>query len=154
MEFKPEIGADYWAIQSWFTVGICLSLVLVVPICFQEIQKLRYFALIGIGAVSVFIVCVIYNFFKEMADRNWEFPMGLHPFVKDDPFKAIASIPNILLAFLYQMNFFPIYKGIRHGSDAKMVKASWISGIACYFIYICMGFLGYLTYGDNPERPL
>jgi amino acid permease len=46
------------------------------------------------------------------------------------------------------MNFFPIYKGMKNASDKKMLNASLIGTLACYFIYVTVGVLGYLTYGD------
>jgi amino acid permease len=36
-----------------------------------------------------------------------------------DWFKAAAAVPNILLALSYQMNFFPIFKGMRKASDSS-----------------------------------
>lgn len=62
-------------------------------------------------------------------------------------------VPNILLAFLYQMNFFPIYKGMKEGSDKRMTNASWVASLACYFIYMSVAFLGYITYGSISVDP-
>jgi amino acid permease len=35
-----------------------------------------------------------------------------------------------------------------------MTNASWIASIACYAVYITVAFLGYLTYGNDPLRPM
>lgn len=131
-------------------MAICLGVCLIPLIVVQKIQKLRFLALLGISAISAFVVMVVYNFFKESSDRGWDFSgLNLTAFPpSDEPFEAIAAIPNILLAFLYQMNFFPIYKGMKNSSDKKMTNASWVGCIACYFIYGCVAFLGYLTYGS------
>lgn len=108
-------------------------------------------ALVGISSILTFVILVIYNFFKESIDRDWNFSsLNLIAFPDPhEPFEAIAAIPNILLAFLYQMNFFPIYKGMKNGSDKRIINASWIACIACYVFYGCVAFLGYFTYGDQ-----
>jgi amino acid permease len=149
-EFNPEIVEDPWFIRPWFTVAVCLGICLIPLIIVKKIEKLRFMALIGISAILTFVVLVVYNFFKESSDRDWDFSgLGLTAFPpSDEPFEAIAAIPNILLAFLYQMNFFPIYKGMKNSSDRKMLNASWTGCISCFFIYSSVSFLGYLTYGN------
>ncbi len=37
---------------------------------------------------------------------------------------------------------------MKNASDKKMLNASLIGTLACYFIYVTVGVLGYLTYGD------
>jgi amino acid permease len=115
----------------------------------EKIQKLRFLALIGVSAISLFVVSVVYNFFKKTS--GWNLPDTLHAFPTENPLKAIASIPNILLAFLYQMNFFPIFKGMKNASDKRMTTASWVASGACYIIYVSVAFLGYMTYGNNSD---
>ena len=58
-------------------------------------------------------------------------------------------IPNLMLALAYQMNFFPIFKGMKDSRDDKMKRAS-ISGIvACSFFYLIVGNMGYCLYGTH-----
>ena len=102
--------------------------------------------MIGITAISCFIVSLIVNFSKRYIDKG-ELPgvdINLFPV---NAFDAISSIPNILLAFLYQMNFFPIYKGLEGSTDKKMLNSSLIGTVACFLIYSTTGLLGYLSYG-------
>ena len=48
-----------------------------------------------------------------------------------------------MLALNYQVNIFPIYKGMRNVSDRKFMWAS-LTGIGfCVFSYILVGILGY-----------
>lgn len=140
-------------------MGICLAVLLLPFVIVEKIQRLRFLALIGISAISIFVVTVIYNFFDATARRDWTLPKDISAWPPgDEPLKAIAVVPNILLAFLYQMNFFPIYKGMKESSDKRMLNSSWVASLACYVIYMSVAFLGYLTYGAfsdgiNP-RPL
>lgn len=66
-----------------------------------------------------------------------------------NPFDAISVIPNILLAFVYQVNFFPIYKGLAGSTDKKMLNSSLIGTTLCFTIYSITGLLGYLSYGND-----
>lgn len=67
----------------------------------------------------------------------------------EDGLYAIAAVPTLLLALNYQMNFFPVYKGMKDASDRKMEKAA-LAGIAfCTCSYLLVGILGYDYVGHN-----
>ena len=64
-------------------------------------------------------------------------------------FKAAASVPNLMLALSYQVNMFPIYKGMKNVTDRKYLLSS-MTGIAfCVFSYLLVGILGYDYAGSN-----
>lgn len=54
-----------------------------------------------------------------------------------------------MLALSYQMNFFPIYKGLKNSNDSKMSKASLTGLLACSFFYILVGNMGACLYGRS-----
>lgn len=58
-------------------------------------------------------------------------------------------MPNIIFAFDYQMNFFPIYKGLRNSNDHRMNLASTIGLASCGASYLLVGVIGYSLAGDN-----
>jgi amino acid permease len=60
-----------------------------------------------------------------------------------DWFAAVASIPNLILALSYQMNFFPVYKGMRDASDKKMALAALVGTLICSASYLIVGIFGY-----------
>ncbi len=45
------------------------------------------------------------------SDHNWRCNKDVTPF-ESDFLQMAAVIPNLMLAFGYHMNFFPIFKGI------------------------------------------
>lgn len=112
----------------------------------SKIEKLKYLALLGITAISCFIVSLIINFIKLCSEKG-EIPGIEIQLFPTDGLKAISSVPNILLAFLYQMNFFPIYKGLEGATDKKMLNSSLIATISCFVVYTITGLLGYFSYG-------
>ena len=93
------------------------------------------------------MVALIINFIKITAIDSKLGP-GIRP-APEDAIKAVSSIPNILLAFLYQMNFFPIYKGLKDSTDKKMLNSSMVATVCCFLVYGTTGILGYFTYGEN-----
>ena len=137
---------DSWYLRQWFITGICLSIVMIPFVLVNKIQKLKYLALIGVGAISCYVVSLIINFIK-LTVIDGELGPNIRAF-PEDGVAAISSIPNILLAFLYQMNFFPIYKGMEGSNDNKMLNASLIATICSFVVYTTTGVLGYLTYGS------
>ena len=66
-------------------------------------------------------------------------------------FKACAAVPNLMLALSYQVNMFPIYKGMKNVTDRKYALAS-LAGLAfCVFCYLLVGILGYDYSGSKVE---
>jgi len=59
----------------------------------------------------------------------------------------MASLPTILLAFNWQFNLFPIYKGMINTGDRKMFFAIIVGYSMAAFLYIIVGTLGFATYG-------
>lgn len=66
-----------------------------------------------------------------------------------DWFKAAAAVPNIILALGYQMNIFPIFKGMKKASDSRMTVAVAVSLALCTMSYLLVGILGYNYVGNT-----
>ena len=76
-----------------------------------------------------------------------------------DWFEVATVIPNIMLALSFQMNFFPIFKGIhfmiiqglKNSNDAKMEKACLVALCSVGLCYILVGMIGSAMYGPEVE---
>jgi amino acid permease len=77
---------------------------------------------------------------------DWVIPKAMEPFPRDWV-RVSSVVPNLMLALSYQMNFFPIYKGLKNSCDDKMGKASLVAICSCGFSYLLVGMLGYALYG-------
>lgn len=72
-----------------------------------------------------------------------------------DWMKVATSVPKIMLALTFQINFFPIYKGkhfikisgLKNTNDSKMSKACLTGLSTVVFFYIIVGNVGYAMYG-------
>ena len=58
-------------------------------------------------------------------------------------------VPNFMLSLGYQMNFFPIFKGMKDARDEKMKKASITGVLACSIFYLLVGNMGYCLFGND-----
>jgi amino acid permease len=65
-----------------------------------------------------------------------------------DWFKAAAAVPNIILALGYQMNIFPIFKGMKKAGDSRMTAAIAVSLSVCT---VGANFLNFLSYDKFPK---
>lgn len=92
-----------------------LFLLLLTPVVLiRKIQGLKYLTVVGLFAILSFIILLFVDLGIKNKDRGFS-PSKTFTFVHTKGFNflnAFATVPNILLAFIYQMNFFPIYKGL------------------------------------------
>jgi amino acid permease len=100
-------------------------------------------AFIGVSGIMVFVTTFVVHYALTYSDflvTSKTRDMNMFP---DDWFKAIASIPNLLLALSFHMNFFPVYKGMRNANDRKMSLATLTGIFVCSIFYLLLGILGY-----------
>lgn len=100
---------DQFYVKEWFLI-LVLGVLEMPFTLVQKMEKLKFMAFLGVAGILCFIVCLIINFFNEMAERDWVLDQELNAFPQDW-LKVAAVTPNIMLALAYHMNFFPIYKG-------------------------------------------
>lgn len=91
-----------------------LAILLIPLLIVKSIEKLRFVSLTAILSISTFTVLAFYNFFK----RN-ESVSGFYLLIPETfNFRnAMASLPTLLLAYNWQFNLFPIYKGMEYPTD-------------------------------------
>lgn len=142
----PNITDNFY-LSSWFII-IIVGLIEFPLVLIKKIEKLRIFSFIGVTGVLVFAVGIIVLYINKKIDG---FPgMHLEPFPRDW-FAAASALANIIFAFDFQTNFFPIFKGLKDASDSKMEKACLVGLICCAVPYLMVGFLGYSLAGDGSE---
>ena len=117
---KDDSITDSWYTQEWMIV----ILVAVAEIPFtivKKIEKLKILTFIGVAGITLFVIALVINFVAEMSEpeRGWYCHPDMVPFA--DEFLEMASVvPNMMLAFAFQMNFFPIFKGLKNSSYPMM----------------------------------
>ena len=104
---------------------------------------LRFMAFIGVSGIFIFVSAFIGDYIitsKDFVRSIDTVDMDMFP---KDWLSAIASIPNLLLALSFHMNFFPVVKGMRNANDRKIKLASMAGIIVCSVFYMLLGILGY-----------
>lgn len=109
-------------------------------------------ALLGVSGIIVFVGSFLLLYVHASLDDDpGNNPAGGMQMFPKQWFSAAAAVPNILLSFGFQLNFFPIFKGMRAASDHRMTRAA-ASGMAfCAFAYLLVGILGYDYVGDHVQ---
>ncbi len=64
-------------------------------------------------------------------------------------FSAAAAVPNLLLSVGFQLNFFPVFKGMKKVSDSRMSNAVLCAMAFCIASYLLVGILGYDYVGEG-----
>lgn len=107
---------------------------------------------LGVVGIGVYVITFVAFYITKLSDYT---PGPKNPDMDLFPknwLEAIASIPNLLLALSFHMNFFPIYKGMRNSNDKKMSAATMTAIAICSVSYLLIGILGYhLVYTINAE---
>ena len=114
----------------------------------KKIEKLRVFSFLGVAGVIVFIVGIIVLYILRVVDGYELATMSAFP---EDWFAAASAMVNLCFAFNFQMNFFPIFKGLKDPSDSKMAKACFVGLIQCAIPYLTVAFLGYSLAGRDSK---
>ena len=115
-------------------------------------EKLKFTALLGVIGVCVFVVAFVVVYIIAVADSNPDNnPVGNMRTFPGNWLLAFANIPNSILALSYQMNFFPIFKGMKNPSDKRMSIAVFFALLFCMGCYLLVGILGYNYVGDGIE---
>ena len=150
--FKTAINKIYFDIKGDDDLFLMKKYMLVLILAIFEtpltlvskMEKLKYMALAGVAGICIFMIAFVVFFIVASLDDNPDNnPAGNMKAFPDHGLEAIAAVPTLLLALNYQMNFFPIYKGMKDVTDRKMEKAA-LAGISfCVFSYLLVGILGY-----------
>lgn len=134
----------------WFYI-----LIVSVPVGYlvfkEKVGALKYATFAGmISIVSFFIFLLMIYIYKLIYYKSTLPILSFKMFFPDSSLLEIISVaPNILLAFSFQHNVFPIYKALKKKTADNMIK---ISGIGVYFVFIlysAIGLIIFLMYGNN-----
>lgn len=93
---------------------MCVVAALEIPFTLvNKIEKLKILAFSGVAGISLFVLILVILFFVKMSEPkySWHCDSEMVPFGNDVMEMAIV-IPNMMLSLAYQMNFFPIFKGL------------------------------------------
>lgn len=109
-------------------------------------------AFIGVAGILVFMGTFVIHYSITAADTNTPYAKDMNTF-PEDWFGAISSIPNLILALGFQMNLFPVFKGMRRVNDGRFAKACLTGILVCSASYLLIGILGYHLVWSIEDKP-
>lgn len=142
--FKIDIHRSIFISFSLFCI--------IMPLCFiKKISSLKKFSMIALISVVYLCFMIIINAFvyKENDQKGhiyWTKPKKSY---KDINF--LTSFPISVFAFTCQHNTFSIFNELKTPTFANFSKIV-VKAMSCaLIIYLTVGTLGYITFGDNVE---
>ena len=131
-----------------------IGAIIILPFSFaKSTEKLKFASILTILSVFIFTLLTVYNFFNKF--YNSKLPLlnireVLFPaYLKINLLNSLSSFSSIFIAFTFHFNFFPIYNSLDNKTDKKMIKTCIVSLSFVAIIYLIIGILGYLSYGNN-----
>ena len=120
---------------------------LITPMMLQkDISGISKFTFLGIYSISyLFISLVILLIFKIKQNeiKPFETPML---YTNGDFFIKFKCFGGFVNAYVYQVNFFPIYLPLHPRSTKNMIKSSLLGALLGSFIYTSFGFVSFIIY--------
>ena len=146
-------GNSYW-VTNWHNhFYILIGSLIMLPFIFaKKISSLKKVAYLGVIFVFIFaILLAILLFYKTTSDKldqdiTWDC------FLPDCTFtEAFHTLPTVFIAFLFQFNAFPIYYSMKKRNMDSMMKATKIGVGYSLLMFLIVGVIGFLLYGDAIE---
>jgi amino acid permease len=154
--FEDVLGEGHSALDQFYTqpyfLVIIMALLETPPTLVSKMEKLKFMALSGVASITIFMVAFVIFFIFAVSDENPDNnPVGNMDLFPSNWFAAAAAVPNMMLSLSYQVNIFPLYKGMRNVTDKKYGLASLVGLAFCVFSYLLVGILGYAYAGSAIE---
>jgi len=143
-----DINSDHLVNQRWFWITLVLGVV-ISPLCFlKRLDSLKFTSVIALISVG-YLFGIVVGFYLDRSFQKvdvstlplWRFSVT--------NFKAI---PIFVFGFTCHQNLFSIYNELGRANADKKIHPVIIASVSiCFWIYMIIGLLGYLTFGDKVE---
>uniref|UniRef100_A0A803M424 Amino acid transporter transmembrane domain-containing protein n=1 Tax=Chenopodium quinoa TaxID=63459 RepID=A0A803M424_CHEQI len=153
----------YWWTSRAFAILFVVILVILPLVLFRRVDSLRYTSLLAILLALVFVVISSILAIEAMLEGKTQNLKLVPDFSRQGSILSLfTTIPVFMTAFGYQLNgkgaehyaisFHPIRAELGEPSDMRV--AIRISLVICAFFYFCIGFFGYLLFGDSIDADM
>ena len=120
---------------------------LITPMMFQkDISGVAKFTSLGIYSIIFLFISLLILFIYKI-NKNEILPLEKDMlYSSGDFFKKFKSFGSYLNAYLFQVNFFPIYLPLQPRSTKNMMKATIFGSSLSMVIYLAFGIIGFIIY--------
>jgi len=106
---------------------------------------LRFASMAGVGAITIFTITLIIKVcIKAEATAKVLIPQGSGT-------QFMVSFPDLFIAYAFHYNVFPIYDSLKEKNNRSMMKASILGTTMSCGVFLVVGFIGYIIYGNEIE---
>lgn len=143
--FTPDLNVSRIFFISISLFGIIL------PLCFiKKISSLKRFSMIALVSVVYLCVMIIGNYFFSTSNLKGEI-YWTKPNKSYSDTNFLTSFPISVFAFTCQHNTFSIFNELREPHFKNFAKVVIRAMSLALAVYVTVGTLGYLTFGDLIE---
>lgn len=128
----------------WITFYTCFILA---PLCYlRNLDSLRYSSSVALIAILYLVIIVISHFL--IGDTN-NGPNPIRYFEVESIKMTLSTFPIVVFAYTGQQNMFSIINELRDKTTNNIHRITQTSIGLSSALYLTVGILGYLSFGDN-----
>lgn len=151
-DLMPQIASVFTSSELLLDRNLHITLIMVLivtPLCFlKKLSSLRYASLIALSSVAYLCVLILFHSVwstTEIDDLKGHVSLG---FPKGNA-NPLTTLPIFVFAYTCHHNMFSVINEQRDGSFKHMKKIAIYAMSLALALYILVGGLGYLTFGDH-----
>jgi len=146
--------ALFYCHTNFFTIA---AGVVVLPFMFaKSMAKLQNLSIVAVIAAGVFCFIIIYHYVQTLINGTYAKFSSINflPAIQSpvEMWKALASVTSVFTAYVFQVNFFSVYKTLRNPTDSRMKDTTFLGLGVVLTIYLSVAICGYLAFGSGSEE--
>jgi len=135
-------------------ISIIVTVLFLIPLsAIRSMNSLRFTSIIAVFCIIFMSFSIIYFGFDSLVKNNG---IDTTKVVLFGNLEGIfISLPIMSFAFTFHANIFPIWREMEDTTPGTINRSTITSVIICFFLYLSVGFCGYVTfYDDTPGNIL
>ncbi len=145
LPFKQLIEIDFLQNRIFW---ISFSLIFILsPLCYlRNLDSLRYTSFVALIAIGYLVIMIISHF---LINDTVPLRGNINYFKIYNLSQLLTTFPIIVFAYTGHQNMFSIINELKDKSSSNIEKIIKTSMSISGFLYLLVGILGYLSFGDN-----
>ncbi|QLQ79091.1 hypothetical protein HG537_0B04390 [Torulaspora globosa] len=151
-DLMPQIASMFSSHQLILNRNVHITIIMlfiVAPLCFlKKLSSLRYASLVALSAVAYLCVLILVHFMwpsREIEELRGHVSLGL-PHEGTNP---LTTLPIFVFAYTCHHNMFSVINEQADNSFRNVKKVAIYAMALAWTLYVLVGGLGYLTFGDH-----
>eukprot|EP01094_Clydonella_sp_ATCC50884_P008936 TRINITY_DN18477_c0_g1_i1.p1 TRINITY_DN18477_c0_g1~~TRINITY_DN18477_c0_g1_i1.p1 ORF type:complete len:478 (-),score=136.09 TRINITY_DN18477_c0_g1_i1:172-1605(-) len=148
----PDLSSSDWdwLLDRRLWISLAMAFPIIELVFLRRIDSLRFTSLLALGAV-VYLVFIVLYFAIMPPEIDGAEPSFPNPSVQYSPIVSVTIFevfPIFVFGYTCHQNLLPIFNELRDPVPSRMGRVIAFSVSTCTTVYLAVGILGYLTYGE------